>query len=347
MRAAAAARRHALVHLEQVRAHPRHVFDRRQRLPHRQRRRSAADRDERSPARRDRLADRRGDPIGAACSHCRGVVADFVRQRQKRAAPSECQPPTCATSRVRCRKAPRCPARTRAPARVAEQRLDDAPALFHFVLAREQGRVADHRVAEQPLVRLEPLAAIRAHEELDQLAVDAVARIVARLARAGAERDLGVGAEPEAHVVRRRRLHLDAGEDVLRRPPQRDAHFGGRRRQALAGADEERDAGPAPRIDLRARSAAYVSTFESRRDAGLRAIAAELAAHHALARRAGGSPSAPSPSRRGSRRRSRRSAAPSRAARRPGAGGSARRRGSRRPPRRTSRAPARRSSRPS
>src|SRR4029453_13445169 len=132
----------------------------------------------------------------------------------------------------------------------AEHRIDDAPAFLDFVLPLEQGGIAIHRVAEQALVRLESFAAVLAHEELDGLAIDAVARIVAGRARARAERDLGGAAELKAQVVRRAARNLDAREDVLRRRLQRDAHLGRGQRQRLARADEERNAGPAPRVDV-------------------------------------------------------------------------------------------------
>ena len=82
--------------------------------------------------------------------------------------------------------------------RDAEDRLHDLPGALDGVLAREQRRVALHGVAEQAFVGAHRIfARIVHHRELRQPAHHGLARVL----DARAERDLDVGAEPEAQVV--------------------------------------------------------------------------------------------------------------------------------------------------
>ena len=110
-------------------------------------------------------------------------------------------------------------------------------------------RVADHRRVQQHLVRRRALAALQRelHVELDRR-------------RAGDVRAVRVDDQPDP----RRRVELDdelvrlrvavavreRGEAELRRVLEHEPELGLRRRQLLAGADEERDAGPAPVLDV-------------------------------------------------------------------------------------------------
>ena len=146
-----------------------------------------------------------GDQLGAAPRHRLGVGEGLERQVACAAAPGACQPPTRAASALRLLAAPRCPARRRRAAPGSrEQRVDDAPGLLDLVLPREERRVAVHRVAEQALVGLDRRRRGRGRRR---------ARRSRRLPRADvaglcdprAERDLHLGAEAEAQVVRRGR----------------------------------------------------------------------------------------------------------------------------------------------
>src|SRR6476646_2071574 len=126
-------------------------------------------------------------------------------------------------------------------------RVNDGPGGLDDVLAGEERGVAEHRVAQQPLVRLHAAAdALRGgvdHAELDGLSEHALARFL----RTRADRDLHLGTQPEAHVVAHVRSRLV--EDHLRRVVQLDEDLGHRLLEALARAHEERHAGPTPRAD--------------------------------------------------------------------------------------------------
>src|SRR5262245_28333715 len=158
-------------------------------------------------------------------------------------------------------------------------RVNDGPGGLDDVLAGEERGGAEHRVAEQPLVRLHAAAgALRGgveHAELDGLSDHALTRFL----RTRADRDLHLGTQPEAHVVAHVRSRLLGHH--LRRVVQLDEDLGHRLLEALARAHEERHAGPTPRVDpqLERRVRRHVGVL---RDARLVAVSLELAAHHAL-----------------------------------------------------------------
>src|SRR5262249_27628072 len=105
-------------------------------------------------------------------------------------------------------------------------RVNDGPGGLDDVLAGEERGVAEHPVAEPPLVRLHAAAgALRGgveHAELDGLSDHALTRFL----RTRADRDLHLGAQPEAHVVAHVRSRLL--EHHLRRVVQLDEDLGHR-----------------------------------------------------------------------------------------------------------------------
>src|SRR5439155_10431505 len=90
------------------------------------------------------------------------------------------------------------------------------------------------------------------------------------------DRDRHVGAESEAQVVRL--AGTEAGEW---RPAERHQHLGGGGREALARPDEERDAVPAPRLDVEPDRRERLHR-RVRRDALLLPVTAELPADEVL-----------------------------------------------------------------
>ena len=135
------------------------------------------------------------------------------------------------------------------PGRLVDQGRHDPPGLLDVVLAGEAGAVADHRGVQEHLVGRRPLAALlgELHVEVDLL-------------RRGVVAALGVDQQPDPGG----RVELDHELVGLRgwqgssRTPRRGGSLKISRsshwvdREQLAGADEERDAGPAPVVDLEA-----------------------------------------------------------------------------------------------
>src|SRR5205085_2375834 len=126
---------------------------------------------------------------------------------------------------------------------VIEQRLHDPPCLLDHVLAREVRAVAVERGLQEHLVRRGSLAALRRelHVELDH-------RRTRLIGAMGVEQDPDprsrIDPEHDLAGLRPAAAHLDEVDSgrVLEDQPK----FGLRDGQPLAGADEERDARPAP-----------------------------------------------------------------------------------------------------
>ena len=129
--------------------------------------------------------------------------------------------------------------------RVVEQRLDDAPGLVDRVEVREQLRVAAQRVAEQALVRLRLLGVLLVEEQVE---VDPVEGVLARLLRHQADLGPGLGLHPDDQLVGVGD-HPPADPEP-RRALEHDPDLGRLDRHRLAGADVERHPGPAPVVDL-------------------------------------------------------------------------------------------------
>src|SRR3954465_8947297 len=159
-----------------------------------------------------------------------------------------------------------------------DRRIDDAPRLFHVVLAREAEGVARDRIAEKLVVGLEVLAF-----DLVQLELHLLAReLLARCADHRAEGDHEPRTQAEAEVVRRRNETLHQH----RRLPEPDDDLRAGDRKALPRADEERHTLPAPGIHVQAKRRERLRG-RFRRDARLLPVPAELAAHD-VRRRDGG-----------------------------------------------------------
>ncbi len=188
-----------------------------------------------------------------------------------------CQPPSGDT--VCTSSGPHVPCRYSWHRRVgAQHRIDDAPRLLDIILAREERLVAAHRVAQHAFVGIH-LAGTR------MAARDHFGGQAHALVRGGqyvdADRDRDVWADAKPHVVGVLvRQTIDG-----RRLPQVDDHLGRGDGQALAGANVERHALPAPRIDRESHGG---KGFRRRigRHAGLGPVPAELAAHDVLRRQA-------------------------------------------------------------
>ncbi len=142
-----------------------------------------------------------------------------------------------------------------APASCSRQccldRVDDAPALLDLLVAGEQRRVAEQHVEQQPLVGLgaglgERLAVLEVHRD--------VADLHRRAGHLGAEaqRHALVGLDPHDELVRAQLLGVGLGERQVRRLAEQHGDLGDPAGEPLAGAQVERDAGPAPGLDLEA-----------------------------------------------------------------------------------------------
>ena len=155
--------------------------------------------------------------------------------------------------------------------RVAEDRVDHAPRRFYVVLAGEQAGVAVQRVAEQALVGGHVVGRAFLHDELDFLADHALALLL----DPGPQSDRDVGLHPKAQRVV---VALLAAEDRHGRRVEANQDLAHRLGQALADADQERHAGPAPGGDVQSQRG---EGLDGRvlRHARLLAVAAELAAH--------------------------------------------------------------------
>ena len=144
-----------------------------------------------------------------------------------------------------------------------------------------------------------------------------VTKALARPLDARPDRDLDLGAQPEAQ----RSSPSPGARRVSGGRLQRDEHLGGRHRQALARADEEGHALPAPGVDVQPHGGEGL-------DRGSPASRPAPRGSRGTGRapggrgRAAGSCGRPSPARRGSTRGTCSPAAPSRGSPRPAAGGS-------------------------
>ena len=202
--------------------------------------------------------------------------------------------------------------------RMLQQRRHDAPALLDAVLAGEVAGVARHRGRQQHLVGGGRLAALlrELHIEVDLRG----ARLVGPL---GVERHAhaGAGIDPDHDLVGCRaapRRLFD--ERQVRWVAQHQPDLCRAERESLAGANEERDAGPAPVVDR-----------EPQRDVGLgvgtlgdavnRPVAVVLAADAVFGRRHRRPPRRRRSWRPSGGRDRRPTAPPSRSRRRPASGG--------------------------
>src|SRR5439155_26611262 len=121
---------------------------------------------------------------------------------------------------------------------LTQDRLDDRPRRLAAVLAREEQAVTLHRVAEETLVGVHLVALGLVDDfQLGRVGGD----LLAGPLDAGADADHDLRAQAEPEVVR-----IAGGDMAERRALQRHRYLRGRHRQALAGADDERHALPAP-----------------------------------------------------------------------------------------------------
>ena len=163
------------------------------------------------------------------------------------------------------------------------------------------------------------------------------------------------GLDPQHEHVRLELLGRRVRERQVRHALELDRDLGDALRQPLAGAKVERRVGPAPVVDVQARRDVGLDVGVGR-DAVLLAVAAHrlavgvarrvLAAHDVGRPQRPARHAAPCRARRAPPRRRTTPAAPSPRSSAPAACGSARCRAARRPPRRSGRAPRRRSTRP-
>src|SRR3989442_1629605 len=158
---------------------------------------------------------------------------------------------------------------------IAENPLHDSPRRLDTILAGKEHRISVYCVAEQPLVWRHLVAGGTMRDlEFGRFRDEFLPWPL----HPRADRDLYLGTQAEAHVIR-----LAVGEHHHRRSLERDDHFGRRRRELLAGADEERHTLPAPRVDMQPHR-------RERLDRGvpgdilLGAIPAELPAHDTIGR---------------------------------------------------------------
>ncbi len=129
----------------------------------------------------------------------------------------------------------------------SENGVDDPPRGLDAVRSGEQALLPVHRLGEQPGIGGLALAVdlmVVLVGELDA----AAPQVLAGLVDLHVQRDLLARLEAEQQVVRVRRV-LGVGEEALRRSLELDQHLGSGDRQVLAGADVERDTGPAPVLD--------------------------------------------------------------------------------------------------
>src|SRR5262245_12270441 len=160
---------------------------------------------------------------------------------------------------------------------VHEDRIDDAPGRFHFVLAREAQRLSGHGGSHEAVVRLPQCARIPAHIQLNLFRHELPAGGHDRCSNS----DFYVRTEPETEVVRGANSELSPRETVLRRRLERDQHFGGSHGEVLTRPDVKWHVLPAPRIEIQPQRRERLDVRVGR-DAGLVAVATELAADDAL-----------------------------------------------------------------
>src|ERR1700687_1923755 len=128
-------------------------------------------------------------------------------------------------------------------------RLDHAPAGFNHVRTLEEGGIAGHAIAEQALVtsavfgaEIGAVVEIHIHEaELHDRAGNFCAE---------AERDAFVGLDVDDQAIRLQIFNRGVAEENERSATELNDDFGGAPLEALAGAEIERHAGPAPVVNL-------------------------------------------------------------------------------------------------
>ena len=130
-----------------------------------------------------------------------------------------------------------------------DDRLNDAPAGFDHVGALEERRVADHAIAQEALVAgavfdAEIIAVVEVHVDEAEL------HHGARNFRAEAERDAFFRLDVNDQAIRFEIFYGGVAEEDEWRAAKLDDDFGGALREALAGAEVEGNAGPAPVVDL-------------------------------------------------------------------------------------------------
>ena len=156
----------------------------------------------------------------------------------------------------------------------ADDRVDELPLLVDLVLAGEERRVAEHRVEDQPLVRLgEALAEGAAVEEVHVHRADRHAG--ARHLGADRERDALVGLDVDEEDVGTQPVAGDRLEGRMRRALELDRDRRLAPGEPLAGPDVERRVRPAPVVDVELRRDERLGE-RLRRDAVLLAVGAHL-----------------------------------------------------------------------
>ena len=170
-----------------------------------------------------------------------GVIAPRPR-RSRRARPARSPPP-----------APRCPAAYGRGAAVVvrpgvQDRLDPAPGLLLLVAAHEQVEPAGDHVEQQALVGADALGGEAPCRSRGRANTGASVSLLAPAPLAGQQVQLEAvfGLQLDHQLVGA----VAAREDRVRRRPEVDDDLRVARRQALAGAQVERHAGPAPVLHL-------------------------------------------------------------------------------------------------
>src|SRR4051794_8726009 len=125
----------------------------------------------------------------------------------------------------------------------AQHRVDDPPRLLHVIFPREQGGIALHGLAQQPLVCAHLVAGrVMARQQLLRPAGHGLLGAHDH----GPDRDRHVGVEAEPEIVG----HELGGREDRRWPAELGEHLGAREGQILAGPDGDGDTLPAPGMDL-------------------------------------------------------------------------------------------------
>ena len=156
---------------------------------------------------------------------------------------------------------------------VAEDRIDDPPGLLDRRLAREQVVLALERRGQEPLVGRHLVRRLAHRQRLDVLHLELL-RVGAPRLDFDADRHVGVDLEAQPVAVR-----VLLREQTLGRALELDHDLGRLDGQALAGAHEDRDVGPAPGVDVETQR--RVCLDGAVRVHALRlAVAAVLAADH-------------------------------------------------------------------
>jgi hypothetical protein len=146
-----------------------------------------------------------------------------------------------------------------------------APLRLDLGLAREQRRIPRKGVAEQPLVWRHQLGEVAGHEQLRRLTHHPLPRCL----DPHTERELGSGIDADTKVVRV--VMRDIVEDRARRASQLTEELRHPDGKAFAAPDANRDAGPAPAVDVEPDGAERLD-LGVRSDPGHAPITDELAA---------------------------------------------------------------------